>query len=56
MDVTTHARRSTAVALAGLAQLSRDGMALPPDVGVIVSGGNVDLDRWSALVTSGGPG
>ena len=25
--------------------LVRDGAALPPDVGVILSGGNVDLDR-----------
>jgi threonine dehydratase len=47
---------SGAVALAGLAQLVADGVDLPPDVGVIISGGNVDLDRWAALVTSGGPG
>ena len=36
---------SGATALAGLLALVRDGTALPPDVGVILSGGNVDLDR-----------
>ena len=42
---------SGAVALAGLGRLAQQGnVALPHDVGVIVSGGNVDLDRWSALV------
>ena len=41
---------SGAVALAGLAQLAAHGAALPADVGVLVSGGNVDLDRWAALV------
>ena len=41
---------SGAVALAGLARLAREGVPLPSDVGVIVSGGNVDLDRWSSLV------
>ena len=45
---------SGAVALAGLARLARDGVALPSDVGVIVSGGNVDLDIWHELVA--GPG
>ena len=40
---------SGAVALAGLARLARDGVSLPSDVGVIVSGGNVDLDRWHDL-------
>jgi threonine dehydratase len=47
---------SGAVALAGLVQLGAGGTRVPPDVGVIVSGGNVDLDHGSALVTSGGPG
>jgi hypothetical protein len=32
----------------------REGMPLPSDVGVIVSGGNVDLDRWYDLI--GEPG
>ena len=41
---------SGAVALAGLARLAHDGTPLPGDVGVIVSGGNVDLDRWHELV------
>ena len=41
---------SGAVALAGLARLAREGVPLPSDVGVIVSGGNVDLDRWYELV------
>jgi threonine dehydratase len=41
---------SGAVALAGLARLARDGEPLAADVGVIVSGGNVDLDRWAELV------
>jgi threonine dehydratase len=41
---------SGAVPLAGLRRLRRDGHVLPDDVGVIVSGGNVDLDRWAALV------
>jgi threonine dehydratase len=47
---------SGAVALAGLARLVAEGVEVPPDVGVIVSGGNVDLDRWSALVSSGRTG
>ncbi len=48
---------SGAVALAGLVQLAAGGADLPPDVGVIVSGGNVDLAHWAHLVlTSGGPG
>ena len=46
---------SGAVPLAGLARLAREGHDLPDVVGVIVSGGNVDLDRWSALVGSGTP-
>jgi threonine dehydratase len=46
---------SGAVALAGLARLVRDGAEVPADVGVIVSGGNVDLDRWSELVLHGAP-
>lgn len=41
---------SGAVALAGLGRLALDGGSLPGDVGVIVSGGNVDLPRWSSLV------
>ncbi|MFL6204097.1 MAG: threonine/serine dehydratase [Acidimicrobiales bacterium] len=41
---------SGAVALAGLVRLVREGTELPGDVGVIVSGGNVDLDRWHDLV------
>ena len=41
---------SGAVSLAGLARLGQDGLDLPGDVGVIISGGNVDLDRWSELV------
>jgi threonine dehydratase len=45
---------SGAVALAGLARLAQDGHPLPSDVGVIVSGGNVDLDRWTALVAGAG--
>ena len=50
--LATHAKQivepSGAVALAGLARLAREGLPLPSDVGVIVSGGNVDLDRWSS--------
>jgi threonine dehydratase len=46
---------SGAVALAGLVELA-GRTELPPAVGVIVSGGNVDLDRWSALVDSGDGG
>jgi threonine dehydratase len=46
---------SGAVALAGLARLAGDGTEVPADVGVIVSGGNVDLDRWSELLLGGGP-
>jgi threonine dehydratase len=42
---------SGAVALAGLAELAARGGALPADVGVLVSGGNVDLARWAALCT-----
>ena len=45
---------SGAVALAGLVQMVAQAERVPADVGVIVSGGNVDLDRWSSLVTSGG--
>ena len=45
---------SGAVALAGLARLARDGVPLPSDVGVIVSGGNVDLDRWLELTAGFG--
>ena len=41
---------SGAVSLAGLVRLAHGGHALPDDVGVIISGGNVDLDRWSELV------
>jgi len=41
---------SGAVSLAGVAKLARDGVELPADVGLIVSGGNVDLDRWTELV------
>jgi threonine dehydratase len=41
---------SGAVALAGLAQLAAGGADLAADVGVIVSGGNVDLSYWSQLV------
>ncbi|MET0903430.1 MAG: threonine/serine dehydratase [Acidimicrobiales bacterium] len=44
---------SGAVALAGLVRLARDGVPLPSDVGVIVSGGNVDLDRWLGLTRLG---
>jgi threonine dehydratase len=48
---------SGAVALAGLLELTAGGqVAVPADVGVIVSGGNVDLDRWAALVSSGRQG
>jgi threonine dehydratase len=50
VDAKQVAEPSGAVALAGLAQLRRQGHDLPEDSGVIVSGGNVDLDRWSALV------
>jgi threonine dehydratase len=46
---------SGAVSLAGVAQLARDGVDLPADVGLIVSGGNVDLSRWTELVV-GPPG
>ena len=42
---------SGAVSLAGLARpVAHDGHPVPEDVGVILSGGNVDLDRWSSLV------
>jgi threonine dehydratase len=41
---------SGAVALAGLHQLAAQGVPVPADVGVIVSGGNVDPDRWAHLV------
>ena len=44
---------SGAVALAGLVRLAQDQHPLPGDVGVIVSGGNVDLDRWVELVAPG---
>ncbi len=59
VDAKQVAEPSGAVALAGLARLAREGVDLPGDAGVIVSGGNVDLDRWSALVgapRSGPPG
>jgi threonine dehydratase len=46
---------SGAVSLAGLAKLVRAGVEVPADVGVLVSGGNVDLDRWAELVV-GTPG
>lgn len=46
---------SGAVALAGLAELVRRRDAVPDDVGVIVSGGNVDMARWAELVVSSGP-
>jgi threonine dehydratase len=36
---------SGAAALAGLLALVRQGVPLPADVGVVLSGGNVDLDR-----------
>jgi threonine dehydratase len=49
-DAKQVAEPSGAVALAGLARLGRDGHELPGDAGVIVSGGNVDLDRWAAIV------
>jgi threonine dehydratase len=49
-DVKQVVEPSGAVALAGLARLAREGVPLPSDVGVIVSGGNVDLDRWYDLV------
>ncbi len=45
---------SGAVSLAGLVQLGRDGVDLPADVGIIISGGNVDLEWWAELVL--GPG
>ncbi|HEX2576572.1 MAG TPA: pyridoxal-phosphate dependent enzyme [Aquihabitans sp.] len=44
---------SAATALAGLLCLARTGATLPDDVGVILSGGNVDLDR---LPFAAGPG
>lgn len=40
---------SGAVALAGLVQLAARGTPLPEDVGVLVSGGNVDLERWTSV-------
>jgi len=43
---------SGATALAGLLAQARGGAALPGDVGVIVSGGNVDLDRLPVLLGS----
>ncbi len=39
------AEPSAATALAGLLALGASGASLPDDVGVILSGGNVDLDR-----------
>lgn len=36
---------SGATSLAGLVALARRGADLPPDVGIVLSGGNVDLDR-----------
>jgi threonine dehydratase len=50
VDAKQVAEPSGAVALAGLARLARDGVDLPSDAGVIISGGNVDLDRWASLV------
>ena len=41
---------SGAVSLAGLVRLVESGYDVPDDVGVIISGGNVDLERWSELV------
>jgi threonine dehydratase len=41
---------SGAVALAGLHQLAAQGVPVPADDGVIVSGGNFDPDRWAHLV------
>jgi threonine dehydratase len=50
VDVKQVVEPSGAVALAGLARLAADGAPLPSDVGLIISGGNVDLDRWRELV------
>jgi len=47
---------SGAVSLAGLRQMIHDGIDVPEDVGAIVSGGNVDLDRWVELVVTPGFG
>jgi threonine dehydratase len=47
---------SGAVSLAGLRQMIDDGIDVPEDVGAIVSGGNVDLDRWVELVVAPGFG
>lgn len=52
LDAKQVVEPSGAVALAGLGRLAEGGAALPDDVGVIVSGGNVDLERWSALLGS----
>ena len=49
-DVKQVVEPSGAVALAGLARLAHEGIPLPSDVGVIISGGNVDLDLWYELV------
>ncbi len=47
---------SGAVALAGLMRLAAGPEPLPEDVGVLVSGGNVDLPRWHALIDERGDG
>jgi threonine dehydratase len=47
---------SGAVALAGLVRLTSEGHPVPADVGVIVSGGNVDLERWAELTGFGAAG
>lgn len=44
---------SAATAVAGLVALARSGASLPDDVGVILSGGNVDLDRLPFAARSG---
>jgi len=36
---------SAAAAVAALVALARDGAVMPHDIGVILSGGNVDLDH-----------
>jgi len=57
LDAKQLVEPSGAVSLAGLVELAATGeVRLPSDVGVIVSGGNVDLDRWMALVSSGAAG
>jgi threonine dehydratase len=44
---------SGAVSLAGLVRLAHDSEPLPEDVGVIVSGGNIDVLRWLELTGFG---